>query len=64
MKILAPAAIALAMFLAVGSAYACGFHQMSMAAAAPKPARPAASASLKQMVLTYLREVADEHRTA
>ena len=68
MKILIPSAIALAMLFGVGSASACEFHQMSMASAAPQPARsvqPAqsvASVKLKQMVLTYLQELADEHR--
>jgi hypothetical protein len=62
MKILVPSAIALAMLLGVGSASACDFHQMTMASVAP--AQPAASAKLKQMVMTYLREIADEHRIA
>ena len=64
MKILTPAAIALAMLISVGSASACEFHQMSMASVAPKPAQSVASAKLKQMVLTYLKELADEHRIA
>jgi hypothetical protein len=64
MKILAPSAIALAMLLGVGSASACEFHQMSMASVAPTPVQSVASAKLKQMVLTYLREIADEHRIA
>ena len=64
MKIVAPAAIVLAMLLGVGSASACEFHQMSMASVAPKPAQSVATASLRQMVLTYLREIADEHRIA
>jgi len=64
MKILAASAIALAMLFSVGGASACEFHQMSMASVAPKPAQSVASAKLKQMVLTYLREIADEHRIA
>jgi hypothetical protein len=64
MKILVPSAIALAMLLGVGSASACDFHQMTMASVAPEPAQPAASAKLQQMVMTYLREIADEHRIA
>ena len=64
MRILAPSAIALAMLLGVGSASACDFHQMTMASVAPEPAQPVASAKLKQMVMTYLRELADEHRIA
>ncbi len=64
MKIVAPAAIALVMLLGVGSVSACEFHQMSMASMAPKPAQSAASAKVKQMVLTYLKELADEHRIA
>ncbi len=64
MKILAPSAIALAMLFGVGSASACEFHQMTMASVAPQPAQPVASAKLRQMVLTYLGELADEHRIA
>ena len=52
------------MLISVGSASACEFHQMSMASVAPKPAQSVASAKLKQMVLTYLKELADEHRIA
>jgi hypothetical protein len=38
---------------------------MAMASAAPtQPAQPVASAKLRQMVLTYLMEIADEHRIA
>ncbi len=62
MKIVAPAAIALAMLIGVGSASACEFHQMSMASAAPQPVQSVSAAKLKQMVLTYLQELADEHR--
>ena len=64
MTILAPAAVALAMLFGIGSASACEFHQMSMASVAPQPAQSVASARLKQMVLTYLKELADEHRIA
>ncbi len=64
MKILAPAAITLAMLFSLGSASACEFHQMSMASVAPQPARPGVSAKLAQMVMNYLKELADEHRIA
>jgi hypothetical protein len=58
----APSALALAMLFSVGSASACAFHPMSMAS--PQPAQPVASATLKQMVLTYRTELADDHRIA
>ncbi len=64
MKIVAPAATALAMLIGVGSASACEFHQMSMASVAPKATQSVATAKVKQMVLTYLKELADEHRIA
>ena len=64
MKYLAPSAFALAMLFGVAGASACSFHQMSMASVAPQPAQPVASATVRQMVLTYLRELADEHRIA
>lgn len=65
MKILTPSAIALAMLFGVsGASAACNFHQMTLASVAPEPAQPAASAKLKQMVMTYLQELADEHRIA
>ena len=52
------------MLFGVAGASACSFHQMSMASVAPQPAQPVASATVRQMVLTYLRELADEHRIA
>ncbi len=64
MKILVPSAFALAMLFSVGSASACAFHQMTMASVAPQTAQPVAAEKLKQMVLTYLMELADEHRIA
>ena len=62
MKVVTASAFALAMLIGIGSASSCEF--MDMAYTAPQPVQPVASATVKQMAVAYLKELANEHRIA